>query len=162
MIALIVFLVVTLLVLFWVLHGRAWLKSRPWGWSQRLFAWLDPIELALWKKSETILFARFKVLLGAVLAFLVQIGQLDLTPMVYLFPEKHQDIARAFIQYVPLLISALGFVDEYLRRNTTKPIAVVAVPDAAPPEVERAVAKVEVANAVAVAAVENAKEQGAV
>lgn len=155
-------LVLTLIVLFWVLHGRAWLKSRSWGWSQALFAWLDPIELALWKKSETILFARFKIMTGVLLTFLTSIGQLDLSPLIFLFPERWQNSARTLVQFVPLSITLLGVVDEYLRRSTTKPLEVVAIPDAAPPDVKAAAAQVDATNAAAVAKVQEAKAEGSV
>lgn len=157
---LIVLLLVTLLVLVWVLHGRSWLKARPWGWSRRLFAWLDPIEIALWRKSETILFARFKVLIGVVLTLLTNLGQLDLTPLVAVFPERHQSIARTFITFIPLTITMLGMVDEYLRRTTTKPLDVVSVSDMAPAEVKAAVREVEKTNREAVATVNEAKAEG--
>lgn len=159
---LIVLLAVTLLVLFWVLHGRAWLKARPWGWSQRLFAWIDPIEIALWRKSETILFARFKVLIGVVLTLLTNLGQLDLSPLVAVFPERHQGIARMFITFIPLTITMLGMVDEFLRRSTTKPLEVVAVPDAAPHQIKEAVREVEKTNREAVEIVKEAKAEGTV
>lgn len=57
-----------------------------------------------------------------------------------------------------LLITVSGFINEWLRKDTTKPLEIVALPENVPPAVEQAVARAEVANIVAV----KAAEQGAV
>lgn len=48
------------LIIIYAMWGRAWLKRQPW--SQGFFDWIEPIELVLFKKSETILFARLKIM----------------------------------------------------------------------------------------------------
>lgn len=160
--ALILLLVIALLLVLWAVGGRAWLKRQPWGWSQRFFARLEPVELALWRKSETILFARLKVLSGALLGLLTQLGAINLDPLVSFFPTKYQDAVRPWVAALPLVISVVGLADEYLRRTTTKPLAVVAVPDAAPPEVAAAVARVEASNEAAVERVTESRAEGAI
>lgn len=147
-------LALTLVIVAYVTFVRDLLKTTDWGC--RFLSWIEPMELALWRKSETILWARFKVFVGALLAFLMQIGTIDFTPFVVFLPEEHQDVARKLVGLLPLLISVVGIVDEKLRRSTTKPLEVVAVPSDAPPEVKEAVLEVEATNAEAVAKVKEA------
>lgn len=158
--AILLILALTLVIVAYVTFVRDLLKTTDWGC--RFLAWIEPFELHLYRKSETILWARFKVFVGALLAFLMQIGTIDFTPFVVFLPEAHQDWARKFIGLLPLLISLVGIIDEKLRRSTTKPLEVVAIPASAPPEVKEAVREVEVTNAEAVAKVQEAKAEGAV
>src|SRR5688572_31914363 len=90
MIALVVMLSLTLVVALYVIWGRKWLKAKTWPWSKRFFELTEPIEIALWQKSETILWSRFLQLMGAVAAALTWFGALDVTPFVALVPEKYQ------------------------------------------------------------------------
>jgi hypothetical protein len=149
-----------LLILIYILGGRAWLKTKPW--AAGFFGFVEPLELALYRKSETILFARLKMLVGGLLFLLTQIGAVDVSPFMFLVPEAYQAYAHLIVQFLPLLISAVGAIDEWLRRDTTKPLAVVAIPDSAPAVVLQQVAKVEEQNVQAVAAIADAKASGAV
>lgn len=148
-IALIVFGVLLLIYAVW---GRAWLKTKPF--AQPFFAWIEPIELVLWKKSETILFARLKMVTGFVLTLMTQFGQIDLTPFMPFVSPKWQPYVTAAVNLSPIAITVVGWMDEQLRKTTTKPLEVVAVPDDAPAAVKAQVAKVEATNAQAVAVVE--------
>lgn len=152
--------IIAALVAFYAVLGRDLLKGTTWG--SRIISFIEPVELALWRKSETILWARFKVLIGALLAVLTSVGTLDLTPFVTFLPNEHQDIARKIVGLLPLVISVVGLIDENLRRNTTKPLAVVAVPSNAPSAVAEAVQAVEESNREAVAAVTEARAEGKV
>jgi len=161
---LIILTVITGLVLWYALQGRDWLKSK--SWAQGFFAWVEPIEILLFKKSETILFARLKVVVGAVLTLLTQIGSIDLTPLMPFVPEKYQPYVNFAINLIPLAISAMGLLDEKLRNTVSKPIELVALPDkvvAENPKVAEAVAMAEATKteAVAVTAVAVAEAKAA-
>ena len=127
MITILIAIAVLVLVLWYALSGRAWLKSRPW--ARPFFAWIEPIEIALFKKSETILFARTKMLIGVVLTVLTQLGSIDLTPIMPLVPDKYATLIHTVLNLLPMLITVMGFIDEHLRNATTKPIELVAIPD---------------------------------
>lgn len=144
------------LILWYALAGRAWLKSK--SWAQGFFAWVEPIEIALFKKSETILFARLLSGLGAILTVLTQLGEINLTPLMPFVPEKYQAVVNVAFNCLPLLITAVGWMVEKLRNRTTKPIELVAVPESAtPPEVKEAIEVAEIAKVQAVEAVKEAK-----
>jgi len=117
----------SLLLTWYALWGRAWLKTKPW--AQPFFDWIEPVELALYKKSETILFARMKMVTGLLLAALTNIGTIDLTPIMPFVPEKYQGWLHVAFNLTPLMLSIVGWMDEKLRNRTTLPIEVVAVPD---------------------------------
>lgn len=155
MTVLIVIAILVALLLAYVLKGREWLKRQ--SWTQGFFAVVEPIEIALYKKSETILFARSLTALGAVLTFLTQLGQIDITPLMPLVPEKYHSLVQFCWNLLPLTITGLGMIVERLRNRTTKPIELVAVPEkTAPVEVKAAMALAEEVKEQAVAAV---KEQ---
>lgn len=118
---------VTLILLIYALWVRDWLKSKPW--AQGFFAKVEPIEILLFKKSETILFSRVLQVLGVILTFLQQFNGIDLTPILPLFPEKYHGIVMLLTNSMPLIISLLGWMVEKLRNSTTKPLELVAVPD---------------------------------
>lgn len=150
--------ILTALMLIWVVWGRAWLKSQSWGWSIRLFAAIEPIEIALWSKSETILWARFVQALTVLSGVLTWLGALDVTPLLLVLPEKY----HAWVSVVPFAaVALLGLVTEILRRQTTKPLDIVAVPDDAPIELVAAIAEAEVAKDNAVAEIKAEKQAGA-
>lgn len=132
--------VLVLVVLAYVLGGRKWLKSKPW--AQNFFAKIEPIEIMLWKKSETILWARMQQVGGACMLFLHLIGVADLTPFVGFLPPKYQP----WLSAAPAMaISLNGLICEIQRRDTTKPLALVALPDNnVPLKVQEAVAAAEV------------------
>lgn len=143
-------LVVTLAFIY-ALILRPWLKQQPW--AQEFFAWIDPLELALFKKSETILVGRLLWVGGLIVTFYdgiaVFVHSLDITPLttrifdwLQIPPDMRNLTATAFIGIVGLLINRL-------RKTTTKPLELVAVPEA----------KVTPAAAAAIAQAEAAKEQ---
>jgi len=155
---LIVLAVITGLLLIYALWGREWLKTK--SWAQPFFAWVEPIEIVLFRKSETILFARLKVVWGVALTVLMQLSSAKLAPLLPFIPEKHRGIAEAAINSLPLLLSLLGAADEKQRLTTTKPIELVAVPDkvvAETPKLAEAVAMADATKVEAVAAVAEAK-----
>lgn len=144
-------LIVAILLLY-ALWGRDWLKSKPW--AQPFFERVEPIEIALFRKSETLLVGRTLQGLGYALTALQSVNGIDFTPLMPFLPEKHQMIVQGAISVSPLLISGLGWLIEWLRKRTTKPIELVAVPDkvvAENPMVAAAVADAEAAKVEAVA-----------
>lgn len=155
---LLVILLITLAVMIWVAWARPWLKAKPWPWAQAFFAWIEPYEIKLWRKSETLLWARFKMALGMLVSALLQLGAIDLSPVVPFLPESLQK----WYPLIPLLVTVAGFVDEKLRRDTTKPLDLVAVPETTPlpPAVAEALEAVETIKKDAVAVVKEAKKEG--
>jgi hypothetical protein len=146
--------VIVAAALVYALWGREWLKTKTW--AQPFFAWVEPIEILLFKKSETILFARLKVFGGVALTYLVQASQIDWTPILPFIPEKYHFFVNAAISSLPLLLSLLGVADEKQRYTATKPIELVAVPEVGlTPEVKVAIAQAEDAKELAVAVVKD-------
>jgi hypothetical protein len=153
---LIVLAVITGLLLVYALKGRDWLKRQPF--AQGFFAWVEPIEIALFRKSETVLFARTLQALGGVLSALTWLGSIDVTPILPLFPEQHQGLARAFFSFLPLVLNGLGAIVEWLRNRTTKPIELVAIAETEiTPVVANAILAADMAKVEAVAVVAEAK-----
>lgn len=150
--------IVFALLLAYILGGRAWLKNQPW--AARFFAFIEPTEIFLFKKSETILWARFKILTGVLLTVLTQLGAIDLTPLLPFVPDKYEGLLLVFINFLPLIIAFVGMIDENLRNRTALPIELVAVAEKhMTPEVAEALAVAEVANVEAVVAVAVAKTE---
>lgn len=149
---------VSVLFSAYVVWGRPWLRKAEW--AKPFFTFIEPVEIALWWKSETVLKARAKMILGVLLTFLTQIGTLDLTPIMPLVPDAYEPILRAAFNLLPLILTVGGWVDEKLRKDTTKPLEVVAIPEAAPAEAKAAAAEADAANAHAVAVIA-ATEPGA-
>jgi hypothetical protein len=155
---LVVLAVITGLLLWYALQGRDWLKSK--SWAQGFFAWIEPVEILLFKKSETILVGRLLQFLGAIMLVLSWIGQIDLTPIMPLVPEKYQPYVHAVSTFLPLVLNGLGAIVERLRNRTTKPLELVAVPDkviAETPRLAEAVAMADATKIEAVAVVVEAK-----
>lgn len=149
MIIFIIILAVLVAALIWyALKGRAWLKTKTW--AQPFFNWIEPIEIALYKKSETILFARLKMVVGVVLTVLTQIGTIDLVPILPIVPDKYQSVITTVFGLLPLTITLMGWIDEKLRNATTKPVEMVALPANAPVAATVAAAQAESATAAAV------------
>lgn len=147
----------TAFMLAWVVWGRAWLKAQPWAWSIRFFALIEPIEIALWSKSETLLWSRFLPVLMALSGFLTWLGAIDVSPLYIMLPDKY----HPWLAALPFVtVGLLGIVNEILRWQTTKPVEIVAVPDAAPPAVVAAIAEAEVAKDNAVAEIKAEKQSG--
>lgn len=148
--------IIAAFVLWYALFGRPWLKSKRW--AQGFFAAVEPVEIALYRKSETILWARLKMVIGTTLAVLTTAGEIDVTPVMPLVPDAYQTAVRTAINLLPLLITLVGMIDEKMRRTTTKPLELVAVPDKSiPPAVVVALARADIAKIDAVAAVTEAK-----
>ena len=161
---LIVLAVITGLLLWYALQGREWLKTK--SWAQGFFAWIEPIEIVLFRKSETILFARLKMFTGMLLMILSQIGTIDLTPFMPFVPDQWEPYVRATFNLMPLIITFVGWMDENLRKTTTKPIELVAVADkvvAENPALAQTIAKADElkVEAVAVTAVAVAEAKAA-
>lgn len=157
MTVLIVLAVITALLLWYAIAGRRWLKTKPW--AEWFFAAIEPAEIAIFKKSETILFARLLSGLGVILTFLTQIGSIDITPLIPFVPAKYTVIVQGAYSCLPLIISFMGMIVEWLRNRTTKPIELVAVPDkvaADNPKVAEAVAMADSTKTEAVAAIAKA------
>jgi len=146
------------LLLWYAIHGREWLKTKPW--AQGFFELVEPVEIVLFKKSETILFARLLSGLGVVLTMLQQFDGVDLTPILPFIPDAYKLYVTVAINSLPMLISGLGYIVERLRNRTTKPIELVSVPDkvvAESPKLTEAVAMADATKTEAVAAVAQAK-----
>jgi hypothetical protein len=150
-----VFLLVLALIgaflLIYALVLRPWLKKQAWALG--FFAWIDPIELALFKKSETILVGRLlwvsSLLVTGYDAAAAFIPNLDLTPITTrLFdwlnvpPDMRGLSISAFVGIIGLMINRL-------RKQVTKPLDLVAVSDA----------KVTTAGAAAMAQADAANNQ---
>lgn len=143
------------LILIWALFLRPWLKRH--GYIQGFFSTVEPIERRLYKKSETILYARLNQIGGFLLIVLPAIGAFDPTPYMPFVPEKH----RWWVQAVPgVAVSVNGIVCEHLRRTSTKPLDQVAISDQAPPEVKEAIAQADAAKDNASIVIQQAKEEG--
>lgn len=148
--------VAVVFLLSYALWIRPWLKTKPW--AEGFFNAIEPIERRLFLKSETILWARVKMLVGIVLTVLTSAGAINITPLLPLIPDLYEPQILAIWNLLPLIITLIGFVDEKMRRETSKPIEIIAMPDAAKtPAVEKAIAAVEQTNAEAVAVVEQTK-----
>lgn len=119
------------LIVWYALKGRAWLKTK--SWAEPFFAWIEPIEIALYKKSETILMGRliwvgglFVTAYDSAAAFL---PNLDLTPVTTrIFDALHvANDMRALA--TSAFIAAIGLAMTWLRKRVTKPLEEVAAPE---------------------------------
>lgn len=148
MITLIVVAVLFVLIVIYGIGGRDWLRKQPWtAW---FYSWVEPVEIVLWRKSETILLARSAQVLGLVTGILGFLGVIDLSPFLIFVPEKH----RIWVGAIPSMALALnGIIIELFRRNTTKPLELVELSDNVSPKVAAAVEAAEVAKVEAVAVV---------
>jgi hypothetical protein len=138
------------LIIWYALKGRAWLKTTARG--ARFLAWIEPYEIVLFKKSETILWARIKVLAGLTLMVLAQLGTIDLSPLIPFVPDQYEGLIKFAFNLLPLIVALDGSIGEKLRNGTTKPIELIAAPTT--PKTIAAEEKVDAANAVAVAVAE--------
>lgn len=143
-------------VALYVAYLRPWLREKEW--AAGFFAAVEPIELHLWKKSESILWARFQQLLGVVLTSMGFLGGIDWTAITPFVPEKYQPL----MPMLPLILTMLGTIAERLRNDTRQPLELVAVPTDAPIEVKVAKAEAALANEVAVDVVKDEKDKGTV
>lgn len=146
-------LVATAAVVAYAVFLRPYLRKQ--SWAEPFFRFVEPIELVLFKKSEGILWARWQQFLGLVLTVVGMFGGIDWTALAVLTPDWIDPLLPA----IPLLLNLTGSIAEKLRNDTTKPIELVAIPEADKevPAVAAAIATAEVAKIEAVAAVEVAK-----
>lgn len=110
---------------------RPWLKARTW--AQGFFSWIDPIELALFKKSETVLVGRLLWLGSGIVTLYdtagVLFSSLDLTPIqTRIFDALHvpQDLRSVALS---AFVATIGLMMVNLRKKVTKPLELVAVAD---------------------------------
>lgn len=143
--------VITVLIALYVVAIRPWMRTTAWGAA--FLDKIEPFERIVYKNSESILWARFLQLLGVLLTLLTSLGSINLEPVKPFLPDYLQWLPTA----MPLIVSFAGVVQEMLRRDTTKPLEIVAMRTDAPPEVKFAAAQAAAANAQAVAKVEEAK-----
>lgn len=148
------------LLMLYALVLRPWMTKQPW--AQKFLAWIEPVEISLFKKSETVLMGRLVwvggLLVSAYDALSVFASSLDLTPLttrvfdlLHIPPDLRGLTASAAVMGIGLAIVRL-------RKTTTKPLEVVAVADKnITPKVAQAMATAEVAKDEAVAAVAEAK-----
>jgi hypothetical protein len=141
----------TVVVAVWVTAIRPVLRKQDW--AKPFFDAIEPIERALWWKSETILFARFKIVVGLVLTLLTQAQAIDITPLMPFVPDAWEPFVKVLWNAMPLTITVMGWVDERLRKDTTKPLEIVAMRTDAPESVKAAADAVAVASADVVDAV---------
>lgn len=155
MTAIIAILLITLIVMVWVAWGRAWLHSKRevWPWANKFFQAIEPVEIKLWGKSETLMWARFKMLIGIVMTTLVQLQQIDLGPIKPFLPEKYKAWLEVAVDFTPLTLTVLGYIDEQLRKGTTQPLELVAVSEKEMAEQPIIREAVETANTVKLEAV---------
>lgn len=155
---------IAVLLTWYALWGRQWLKGK--SWAQAAFSWIEPLERVLFKKSETILLGRL-LWLGSGLVtcydgLAIFARSLDMTPLTtrlmdlaHIPPDMRTMVGTAFV-------AGLGLSMNWLRGRVTKPLELVAVSDkdmAENPRVAEAVAMAEATKteAVAVVATEAAK-----
>lgn len=143
------------LIAIYVLWGRPWMRTTAWGKS--FLDWIEPIERKLWWKSETILWARLQIVVGFLLTALTQAGTIDITPLMPFVPDEWEPTVKVFWNALPMIITAMGWINEKLRKETTKPLEIVAMRTDAPIEVKVAAAQAEIATAEATAAVVESK-----
>lgn len=145
---LIILSVFAAVLLWYAIHGRDWLKTKPW--AQGFFAIVEPIEIFAFKKSQTILFARMKIVTGLILTILTQLGEINLSPIMPFVPSKYQTYVNIGVNSIPLIISVVGMIDEWLRNKTTRPLELVAIADKdVTPAVAAVIAKADEVKAVA-------------
>jgi len=157
---LLVLALITALGFLYALVGRKWLKTKPW--AQGFFSAIEPIEIALFKKSETVLVGRLVWFGGLVVTaydgFLAYFSSLNFAPLttrimdfLHIPPDMRGFTLSAFV-------TALGLAIVRLRKTTTKPLELVAVADAAvTPAAALAMDRAETAKDNAVAAVTEVK-----
>lgn len=117
----IVLSVMAALLLLYILAGRDWLKAQSWTGS--FFTWIEPIEIALWRKSETLLWSRLLMIMGVLPPILQQAESfMGIPGILDILPEKYQGPWT-------LSFTVIGVINEILRRTTTLPLSQVAKRD---------------------------------
>ena len=125
----------TVLMAVYVTVLRPLMRSTPWG--QSFLSKIEPFERVFYWKSETILWSRFKTALGSLLSVLVLVDWNSLSPII---PEKYRPL---LLMLPTLFVTIDGLIGEKMRRDTSKPLEVVAMRTDAPVEVQVAAAVAE-------------------
>jgi hypothetical protein len=149
-------LIIVGLILAYALAIRPWLRSQ--AWAQRFFAWIEPFERNVFKKSETVLVGRLVWLGGALVTlydgFIAYFSGLNIEPLT----TRIMDMAHVPPDLRGLALSALvtgiGLAMVRLRKTTTKPLELVAAPATPTASIENM--KADIANAEAVQTVKAA------
>jgi hypothetical protein len=157
---LLVLALIVALAFLYALVLRPWLKKQPW--AEGFFTAIEPFEIALFKKSETILVGRLLWVGGLIVTFYdglaVFIHSLDITPVTTRIFDWLQIPADMRNLTATAFIGIIGLIISRLRKTTTKPLELVAVPKAkVTPAAAQAMAKAEVAKEQAVQAVAEVK-----
>lgn len=118
-------LFITLFIAIWSGILRPWLrpkKSMQWFFANPIVEW---IELNIYRKSESLAWSRWLMFLGPVLTTVGQFDPTMVQTIAQLFPEGGwwQRLASA----APMIITLAGLLGERLRRDTSKPLELVAV-----------------------------------
>lgn len=154
----VIILALIALLVWYALAGRAWLKGK--SWAQGFFAWIEPVERGLYKKSETILMGRLLWVGGFLVTFYDSLAtfvtSLDMTPITtrifdaaHIPPDLRGLSLSAFVTLIGLMINSL-------RKRITQPLEVVAAPAAVQAQVADVIATANAAKDQAVAAVKDA------
>lgn len=157
-----IFAIVVILgaLLWYALAGRAWLKSK--AWANPFFDFVEPVEIALFKKSETMLVGRILSFGGMLVTFYDSIAvfatSLDWTPVTSRILADVPPDMRGMV--ISSSVFGLGLLIGWLRKRTSKPLEVVALPADVPPLVAAAVNKAEATNAQAVRVIEADSRKG--
>jgi len=145
----------TAIVAIWAVIVRPWLRDKPW--MQWFFAnpIVEWIEINVYRKSDTILWARWLQLMGLISMSAGYLGGIDWTIFAPVVPEKWMP----FLPMIPAVLNFIGGIAEAQRRDTTKPLELVALTEKEKdtPAVAQAIATADIAKVEAVAAVEIAK-----
>jgi hypothetical protein len=147
------------LTMAYALVLRPWLRSQ--AWAVAFFAWVEPFERNVFKKSETVLVGRLVWLGGAVVTlydgFLAYFSSLNVEPLT----TRVMDLLHIPPDLRGLTLSAavtgIGLAMVRLRKTTTKPLELVAAPDKLPEGATIAMAQAETSKQEAVQAVAEAK-----
>lgn len=135
----------TALIALYAVVIRPWLRTKPW--AEGFFKAIEPFETLFYGKSESILFARWNTFIGLLLQILQIAGGIDLNLLKPVIPEKY----HPFLPMTPTLLMILGVVLEALRRDVSKPLSVVSMPEEKTAEQSAVVKNVEAANKLATA-----------
>lgn len=109
----------TIFAILWATVIRPQLRNRPY--FKAFFDWVEPIETMLYRKSEGIFWARYQQFMGILIMVLAYLGQLDVSIV-------NPVVAQEYQPFVPLALNLSGTIAESLRRDTSKPLEVIAAP----------------------------------
>lgn len=151
-------LILTAVVVAYALVIRPWLRDKPWAkgfFANPVVEWM---ETNLFAKSESLLWARWQQFLGLVLGITGFMGGIDYTMLAIITP----DWIDPYLPMIPFILNITGTIAEALRRDTSKPLEEVALPENKPAKVEAAVVKADAARAELTVVVDAAKAKGTV